>query len=824
MKIVVHGAKGGYNIITPDKNVTGLFDARPDYNKVAAIGQSAYSIHYGANCVIFSKYKIIRDVIGDLRTGNIAFSVIVANNEKLSGADVKALLDKLFDDYCSEYIKNNNLENVREDWTFVNDLTKEYNGKIQQNPDEYDANNYNQGRQDAAFVYYPYTYKDPQTQKETEFDLEDIFNAPYQEEYTPYRQILFISSDLNGKPENSLNALRNSGVELKNIDLKNEYYYLNNYNRSKGVTITASGNPRSDGSKNNSIRAKWKVKIEYSKDDRCYDPIKPEGTISDKNSKIHDYIEIKGNQIIIKYDAFNNPPEKTKTVTFEIKNRNGKDEKGAEIQIDTQPWVKIDEDKSFFRHDFKGEDIIKRYDIYAKKGENFYSDKKTFVPENENSPIELELHEHQIVKFKGKCGGECFSDIKVSIPEKSVNNQKPEVDFVDDEINQPYRVTATFSNNNNYYQGERKFCPNAGDFVEIDLFKQERKQNNKKQGNYDDTLVAKPEKPKSFFSKITPKKWGLIAVGALLLTFGIWTLCHYLGKDKSKEIPLTAQQITAYVEGDSLFTKILDDYNVKWKKQENDFITKSGGGPFGGGETSDSTKWKSTWKPAYESIDRAITKRNLLSSKNFTELRNLRYSEKQQSFKTAIEKIDSNKYEEVGQQLGDVSALTLTQIADSINVILIPKETEKQEQPQEQKKEEKKTEQKKENTQPTKSEQSNPQKTNPVSIDKTSEIIQYIKGCELKKEMLNQYLNNASKNATLKASINLCLKFWTLDGSKDKSYSSFQKELNQDNNLKNSNLKIFVDEMCNQDKPKYLNEISGNSTISTLTQLKNKLK
>ncbi|MBK8808310.1 MAG: hypothetical protein IPO21_17470 [Bacteroidales bacterium] len=54
-----------------------MFDARPDSNKVGSIGQQAYSINHNDNSIVFSKYKIIRDVVGDKRTGNVAFSIVI---------------------------------------------------------------------------------------------------------------------------------------------------------------------------------------------------------------------------------------------------------------------------------------------------------------------------------------------------------------------------------------------------------------------------------------------------------------------------------------------------------------------------------------------------------------------------------------------------------------------------------------------------------------------------------------------------------------------------------------------------------------------------
>ena len=73
MKIVIHGTNDGYRIITPEKQIAELFNARPNSSKVAAIGHEAYSIHFSGDSIVFSKYKIIRDILRDRATGNVAF-------------------------------------------------------------------------------------------------------------------------------------------------------------------------------------------------------------------------------------------------------------------------------------------------------------------------------------------------------------------------------------------------------------------------------------------------------------------------------------------------------------------------------------------------------------------------------------------------------------------------------------------------------------------------------------------------------------------------------------------------------------------------------
>jgi hypothetical protein len=227
MDIIVHGTKGGRKIFTP-KKISGLLDVTADGAKTSAIGQEAYAVRFTADNTIFSKYRIVRDVRGDKRTGFVGFSLFLPNNKKLSGTEVITLLDKVSEKYCNSYIVNNNLDEIKEDWTFFDNIAKEYNNKLQPNNEEALS-----GLKDDAFIYF----------KDTD-ELKRYFDVPFQEEYGDYRQVLFIDKRLENAPENPLNALRhdaNANLTGK-IDLKNEYYYLNNYDHSKGVIITAMVN------------------------------------------------------------------------------------------------------------------------------------------------------------------------------------------------------------------------------------------------------------------------------------------------------------------------------------------------------------------------------------------------------------------------------------------------------------------------------------------------------------------------------------------------------------------------------------------------------
>ena len=200
MKIVIHGTYGGYKTITPEK-AAGLFDVRPDPCKEKAVGQEAYSIHFNDGDVIFSKYRIIRDGIGDLRTGNVAYSVIIPDGEKLAGLSVKELLDELEKSFFSKNnIKDDYiLGNVSNNWTFVADIKNIYEPQLEDKPKLYCQ----QGERDAAFIYYS-----------SDIDLKKYLDAPARQGYYEYKQIFFVQEELKDKPENPLNALGHTEKDL----------------------------------------------------------------------------------------------------------------------------------------------------------------------------------------------------------------------------------------------------------------------------------------------------------------------------------------------------------------------------------------------------------------------------------------------------------------------------------------------------------------------------------------------------------------------------------------------------------------------------------
>jgi hypothetical protein len=829
MDIVVHGTKGGRKIFTP-KKLSGLLDVTADGAKTSATGQEAYAIRFTADSAIFSKYKIVRDVRGDKRTGFVGFSLFLSNHKKLSGADIITLLDRVSDEYCRKYIVNNNLDEVKEDWTVFERLASEYETRLKPNNEEALS-----GSRDDAFIYF----------KDTD-ELKRYFDAPFQEEYSDYRQVLFIDKRLESAPENPLNALRHdSNANLTGrIDLENRYYYLSNYDPGKQVSIFVSGRDNtlqacSDRKNNNCIRAHRQVVIKYSKDDRCYFPIEARGTLSNPDSEIYRYLEIRNNQIIIKYDAFNNPTSKTKSVLFEIKDRKGNPVNDAEIQIGTQPWQKVNGYQ--YEHTFEGEELKEHWTVSVRKDDSF--GRNVFTTGNTNGRVDVVMIERNIVTVNVTDWntGNKLDDFEVWTKLTNGFRKITQIEFVDDQIIDNYTVTIRKDG----YEEHKidNFQPHRQKYIDVKLKK--RIINGMQSSNYkvstgehgkwkdgneyfsncadgsdikymidpykgyefigfqlsNNTLVAQYRKKTPFFKKPAFIAGSIVGIFAIVMVIFYLKNCGGDNEKSNKSEDQLKSEIMAYVKGDSLILEKLKDYRGKCKDSATINTTKN-------------------------SIDSAVNKRNYIDDKNFAELKKLHYPDGQQKFKDAVEKIDSAKYEYVKTQLGDVSKLSLTQIADSINAILTPKTTVTKQLANTKNNSAKEMQEDKQ--QPVTSEKT---VTSPASqqgsTSVTDEIIQYLKGGDIDEKKLKEYKDVDGINNDIKTSIDLCLKLWSLNGTNNNSYSWMLDQINKHpkyESLKNSKLKDFLELMCDNKKtedPKYWDRIPGNKPKKkTLNNLK----
>lgn len=834
MDIVVHGTKGGCHIFTP-KKLSGLFDAGAGEG-VAALGQQAYAISSKDNNTIFSRYEIIKDVRGDKRTGFVAYSLFLPNNKKLSGIDIRNLLDRVSDEYRKEgYIDdNNNLKDERENWAFLDRISNEYQTKLSTVSSD-NAETLQSGAKDAAYIYYD----------DIEV-LQKYFDERDQVEYSPFKLVFFVESDLRGTPADPLNALRHSENDLTGkIDLENlKYNLLFNKNAKGGVRIDVKVNGITLSNKTK-IRQKSELEITWTKP--YYIKVSKRGKCLEIDPK---YTVIDNDEKTISITEIDLKPEE-KTITLEIKNLQSNPVTDTEIQIGNDQigndtWRKISE--STTTATFKGEDIGMLWTVLVKKGDSLLSDPISLSPENQEGPFKLYLNERKKVEIVATIDEKKVIDFTVKIKGKVINSNTTEIEFIGDEIDKTWNIEISKNGKSGYYSGDAQFWPKYDNKVHIELKKSscnppEQKiysiyagehgtkspncpgYSNSSSGKDldknciipskgysfiywkldNDTLIAQYVEKVSFWrnSKVIA---GLIVliVYALLI---IW-VSFSSTRSNNEEQPINKSMVLMYIEGDALLINKLNSYKADWEEQKPQGSEESRGILSllsSGKKNTDSNEYKE-WDKVLQSINKAIAKRKLIDKANFAELKNQHYSPQQQEFETAVKNISSAKYIDVRNKLGNTSTLTLNQIADSIKAILTPKETTKEPKKEQNSGPENKLKAAKpqKNNQPatTQSEKitKSPVQEPQVSKDKTAEIVQYLRGNELNEQKLEEFKKTSGIPYPLKASIELCLDFWKLDGlingKTSKTYWNFRVKVNADPNFKDSKLKILLDKMC----------------------------
>jgi hypothetical protein len=679
------------------------------------------------------------------------------------------------------------------------------------------------GDKDDAFVYF----------KDTS-ELQKYFNAPYQEEYTPYRQILFVSSDLQGKQENPLEALRNSGVDLtEKIDLENpKYTLLFNQSAKGGVSINVKANGSTRFCKNK-IRRKNDLEITWKKD--YYQTVTQGGKWYEISS---DFLIVDDNAQTVTVEEIELQPETKKIIFDVVSEKDGEKVTDAEIKVDSQPW------QSLSNITFTAEELGREHKIAARKGEYLFSDVVRITPKNySEATILLPLIEKRVVKITAadQENGDAIWPFKVRITGKELYKVTDQIEFVGDEIDKKWNIQI--EKRREYLDSEKIiFCPATDGNEIIFKLKKEKKQpiGPFNPGDSYPNSPNKEKKQKSFAAKVKAlfSKSAVIAsmiVVVLIISLVIFDFYdNWDNQAQTTKTPLTAQQITAYVDGKSLSLDTLNEFKVNWEKQKPEIITHSiieWYNPttwfVGSIEAKSDSKDYKKWNKSSQIIEKAIDKRILINNKKFAELKDLPFSFDQQYFKTAIEKIDSANYEEVGQKLGDISAHTLTQIADSINVILTIIEQKKQatqakqeqqEQPQVQKKGEKEPKQKKETvTQPAKGQS----KTAYVASNLENDL----QSAAITLQQLKDY--SEANSSKFKGSIKLYNDFWKLVNSSTKKdeYNQLLKKVKEDSILKNSELKKFLDSICasSADFDKF-KTTPGKATCNSLKELNKIIK
>jgi len=457
MKIIIHGTKGGHHTFTDEK--VEMIDARPDSSKVAAIGQQAYSINFNDGDVVFSKYKIVRDVAGEKRTGHIAFSVIIPNEKKLSGVNVKLLLDELAEDYCNKYVENNNLDNVREDWQFVEEINAKFIKEVKNLL--YDNENFQQGTEEAAYIYYS-----------SDEELQNYFDYPYDDKYKRFKQIFFVNEIFESKPENPLNALRHnpSSNLTKRIDVQNLKFTLF-FDETNIKVQEGDINCRN----NSKVHKKSIFKICYSEPHRESREIS--GTLED----IRSYIDLDQDKRIIKIKNQKLTPIKY-TFNFIMTDQNSNPISDAKVV-----GKYLDQEVELPNPFSVTYEESKEYIVYAKKDDpNLISEetplKKCFTYGEPPTPIEVKL----FLKKRPKEIGIIVQDkeSKEYISEFTVRNEKhQEIEVSNNKIKiSGYEIDkniAILVECPGYELSKRQFIPEKEESITVML---EKKAAKKKKG------------------------------------------------------------------------------------------------------------------------------------------------------------------------------------------------------------------------------------------------------------------------------------------------------------------------------------------------------
>jgi hypothetical protein len=810
MKIFIQGRKDGYNVLYPTPTPTEFYQFACDIQRIDAennaryYGKSLYSIAFTNGGCIFTKYVMGYDVLRS-NLGSIGISFFIPNAQKIMGVDVKTLLDELVNTYCVNYCPDYYINNNRqEDWLLFTSLANRYDTKLRTVSAD-DAENLQSGTQDAAFVYYT-----------TDDELQRYFDSPYQDEYSQFKQVFFVKSDLQGKSENPLNALRNSENNLTGkIDLENPKYKL--LINGKGIDVKPC----------NVVRKKQSLTITYYEQEFYKTPDPITGTWNDIKQKHPNCVDVNDVEktVVIKPITLES---KRQTITISVKDRNGHTVSGTEIICKRNNYTPIKNINTNNEIIFEGEAIGQTWQISARnEKENMFSDEVSIIPKNQKDVLKLILKKRKRVVFEVvdeyntkinnfeywindgngyRQGGQHIfegDDIEkhwnIDIRDKN-GNSSDTIDYCPATGKNPLRITLKKRQKNNdntfsFKNGEHgklkgndrekyksnhipaclselinsgQCCEKKLSFSNFDIeaipdfgYKFDRWEKQQKDGEYIITAQFKP---------ILSVKQGIIAT--LILIAAIVATCIFRDDVPTQQVPpVNEQTVREYVEGDSLFIDKLNVYKTNWESQQPQTSEKGGGvlGVFGiGKKQTESTEYKE-WDKVTQWINRAIEKRELINDKNFVELKNQRYSDGQQKFKDAVNKIDSTRYEDVSNQLGNVDELTLSQIAEKIQDLL--------------------------------NENDNPD----------SEIYAYLDGIELKKETLNQYKQQTT-DENLKQRIDDCI---TFRGHLNKGEVTKLKNMNFAYSDKQQSLKEAMSKI-NENNKKYVGNKLNNANISTM--------
>ena len=494
MEVIIHGTKGGYRklYITPNSPKTIIMDVRPDTNYDITIGQSAYSIAFAENGnvengAVFTKYNLIRDMLrNESSLGNIAFSLYMPNIQKLSGMDIKSMLDRLSDEYCSKYIENNYIGNKSEDWSFVDEIIRNYENK-QANVFNYNRLDFQSGKKEAAYIYY-----------ESTENLLNFFDDPYHEEFLDYKQVFFIESWFIDKSINPLRSLRHgSGNNLTGaVSDKYELQFEDAKQRGVKIEVYVGGKSRLNKSK---IIERNNLKITYNKDFHFEEII--EGTWNEIKKEWPERIEIDDVHKVVKIEPVILKP-KQKDIIFKVEDVSYRTIPDAVITIQEKSDCGIKKIPQLNQNNeivvsFEGDDIGKVWTLFS-YANGYKEDYKDFTPSIISPVYHIYLKNQKRIKIivldEESKMPVCHYGLEVRYYNaKLVITDITELVFNGDEIDFKWTIEVS---SDGYEKKQVYFSPK-------NHIKEEPKEIKLKKNKVIDKAGSKP----SFFDKINQKIW-----------------------------------------------------------------------------------------------------------------------------------------------------------------------------------------------------------------------------------------------------------------------------------------------------------------------------
>lgn len=368
MEILIQGTKGGWKLLYPTALTSEAMyrfasDARRTDSK-GNIRWQFYSIAFGGQGCVFSKYVGVRDVLRQFG-GYVAFSVNIPNSKKMSGNDIKLLLDELAGRYCNDYVVNGNLGGeVHEDWTFVKAIESQYESRLRQVQFR-DMVSEQSGSGEPSFIYY-----------ESDAELCKLLDSPYQDEYSSFKQVFLLDGSYESSPESPLNAIRHdSQANLTGkIDLENPRYklviQLDKNNTGVDVEVKSNGKRIFN---DNKVYRKDKLTINYTK--KYCTPLPLEGKITD--AELQQYLEIDEDNRIVSVKRDVTLELASKKLVINVTDLKGRSVENVEVKVSLHDSnsMKSEFDGGFV---FVGEELGKKFTVTARK--NNLSGSKQFVP------------------------------------------------------------------------------------------------------------------------------------------------------------------------------------------------------------------------------------------------------------------------------------------------------------------------------------------------------------------------------------------------------------------------------------------------------------